>query len=281
VDQGRKGITDRRRRRWHTGPNQVWWKLAVVVLAAYIVTSISFMQPPRYEADVVLLVGQEHNWPGSPIPTPAVPLQDLAQTVAQAVDSRPVAEEARRRLKLDTPTDELLRNLAAKQIEGTQFIRVGYTDTNPERAQRVANTVGAVFSAFVYERSAGESRLTTEVWTKASVPTTPASPHPWRNGLLVLTAGLLLLAVPTHGAPHSLAARAAQSAGGLLELWSAPPGRRRSLGFAKGPSKRGHTAGDGPPEGKTRPSRSRSCLRRWTGAGGSRRWGRRLRLRSR
>ena len=97
---------------------------------------------------------------------------------------------------------ELLDRLGVEQIEGTQFIHLTYEDTDPMRAQQIANTVGEVSSEFISERS---NELMATVWEKAAVPESPVSPHPWRNGLLTLVIGLMLctgtaLALPGVGA---------------------------------------------------------------------------------
>jgi hypothetical protein len=128
-----------------------------------------------------------------------------------AIDSRPVAGEAIQRLELEMTPAELLDSLTVEQIEGTSFLRLSYEDTNPERAQRIANTVGEVFSEFVSERSAGDSQLRATVYEKARVSYTPVSPHPLRNGLLTLVIGLMLCV----GAVFALPSLAASVAGKL------------------------------------------------------------------
>jgi len=160
--------------------------LVAVVLAAYAVTSASLMQTPTYEASAQMLVGfqQRH---GQLETIPSVSLQQLAQTTEVAARSRPVAEEAIQRLELEMTPEELLDNLSSEQVEGAQFIVLSYEDTDPERAQLIANTVGKVTSELISERS---STFTAKVWEKAALPESPASPHPLRNGLLTLVIGL-------------------------------------------------------------------------------------------
>jgi capsular polysaccharide biosynthesis protein len=168
--------------------------MVAVVLVAVGVTSASLQQAPTYEASATVLVAQEQS-DGRPRPIPNfVPLQQLAQTMVVATRSRPVAEEAIRRLELDTSPDELLGNLIVEQVENTSFIVLSYEDTNPVRAPQIANTVGEVSSEFVSERSAAGSKLSATVWEEAIVPETPVSPDPLRNGLLTLVVGLGLCA---------------------------------------------------------------------------------------
>ncbi len=103
-----------------------------------------------------------------------------------AIDSHPVAEETIRRLNLDMTSAELLDNLTIEQVENTSFIVLTYEDTDPARATYIANTVGEVSSELISDG------VQISVWEKASLPTTPVSPHPLRNGLLTLVIGLVL-----------------------------------------------------------------------------------------
>jgi capsular polysaccharide biosynthesis protein len=159
--------------------------VAAVVLAAVTVTSASLMQQPEYAASAQILLGWEQEGPWQ---TPEY--QELpAPMIMRAIGSRGVAKEAIQRLGLQTAAAELLDNLTVEQVEGTQFIRLTYEDTNPERAKQIVNTVGQVSSEFISERS---SQLTATVWEKAAVPESPVSPRPLRNGLLTLVLGLVL-----------------------------------------------------------------------------------------
>jgi capsular polysaccharide biosynthesis protein len=109
-----------------------------------------------------------------------------------AIDTRPVAEEAIRRLGLGISPDELLNNLTIEQIESSQFIQLSYTDSDPGRATQVVNMVGQVSSERISKASATANNITAKVWEKAEVPGTPASPQPLRNGLLAAVFGLML-----------------------------------------------------------------------------------------
>jgi capsular polysaccharide biosynthesis protein len=89
----------------------------------------------------------------------------------------------------------ILDNLTSEREPGTMRIRVTYTDTDPQRAKDVVGTVAQVASELIPTiggTSEDTSHITAEVWRKAQLPTTPASPHPLRNGLLAPVAGLAL-----------------------------------------------------------------------------------------
>ena len=150
--------------------------LVAVVLVAMAVTSVSLQQAPTYEATAQVWVDQKEG-----------DQQTYVTVSGEAIDSRPVAEDAIQHLGLRMDPSELLDCLTVEKVENTSFLRLSYTDTDPERARLIVNTVGEVFSEFICDRS---SEFTATVWEKAMIPTTPASPHPLRNGLLTLVVGL-------------------------------------------------------------------------------------------
>ena len=164
-----------------------------------VVTAASLLQPPTYEASALVMVGPKELSDGKIHPIPLAPppeeRQALTQTMIMAANTSPVARETIQRLGLDMSPDELLSNLAVEQVETSQFIRLTYTDNDPGRAQQVVNTVGQVSSERVSsEGPIGANGMTATLYDKASGPSAPASPKPWRNGLLTLVVGLVLCA---------------------------------------------------------------------------------------
>jgi capsular polysaccharide biosynthesis protein len=175
--------------------------MVAVVLVAVGVASAGLLQAPTYEASAHVLVGERSpaqemgNGKIQLIPNAPTPerLEKISQATAGAIDSRYVTEEAIQRLELQMDPAELSDNLTVEQVEATQFIRLTYEDTNPERARAIVNTVGEVSSELISEGSAAGSQLRATVYEKARVSYTPVSPHPLRNGLLTLVMGLVLL----------------------------------------------------------------------------------------
>jgi len=162
--------------------------MVAVVLVALTVAVFSLSMTPQYEASTKVLIGKQ----GSEGPALGMEDQHLTLTLAAATRSRPIAEDAIERLGLSTTPDVFLERLQAEPIENTQFIELSYTDPDPVRAQRVANTVGDVLSQRVSETEARGSGMTATLWERAMVPEEPTSPNPLRNGLLALVSGLML-----------------------------------------------------------------------------------------
>ena len=172
-------------------------RLLTILLVVSVVVGgavgASLLQAPTYEASAKVIVGQERgsgqdaNLAGS-----VEGLQALTQTMIIYVNTRPVAEEAIRRLGLETSPDELLDNLTVEQIEASQFIQISYTDTDPERATQIVNTVSQVSSERISATSAVASNIEATVIERAIAPVAPVSPDPLRNGVLATVLGLML-----------------------------------------------------------------------------------------
>lgn len=174
----------------------VWKRLWVVALVVLILTGASmgftYLQTPIYESSIKLLVGQKEGGAAENLAGEIPGLQQLTQTMTAAVDTRPVAEAVVQELDLSMSPAEVLDNLSAEQDAATLFIDVSYTDPDPVRAQRVANTVGEVFSEQISGVNLSASGATATVWVKAEVPQEPASPSIPRNLLLALALGLMI-----------------------------------------------------------------------------------------
>ena len=200
--------------------------MVAVVLVAVIVVMASLQITPQYEASTKMLIGEQ----GAEQPALNAEfqqLQELTLTLAEVARSRPIAEDAIERLGLSTTPDEFLERLEAEPIENTQFVELSYRDTDPRRAQVVANTVSDILSQRVSDMAPRANAPTAKLWERAQVPEEPVSPNPLRNGLLALVSGLLLcvglaLALPRVAA-SGIGRAARRSAGGTSGETTAIP----------------------------------------------------------
>lgn len=177
---------------------QVVWKrmwIAILMAAVFMgaAVGISLVQAPTYEASAKLLVGQAPAEDrSSSLGSDIQGLQQAAQTVAVGISTKPVAESVVGQLDLGTTPEALLSDLNVNQVQATQFIEVRYVDSDPVRAQEVANTVGDVGAKRISESSTGASGIEASVWEYAAIPEAPVGPEPLRNGVLALGLGLML-----------------------------------------------------------------------------------------
>ena len=178
----------------YVDPRIVAKSMVAVVLVAVAVTMASLGMAPKYEASNMVLIGKQGS-ARSTLELPPHNLQQATLTLAEATRSRPVAEDTIEHLGLSTTPRVFLERLKAEPIENTQFIEVSYTDSDPQRAQMVVNTVVDVLSQKVSEMApSSNDPVRATLWERARIPEDPVSPNPLRNGLLVLVSGLLLCA---------------------------------------------------------------------------------------
>jgi capsular polysaccharide biosynthesis protein len=172
----------------------LWKRLWIIVLVTAVATGaavgFSLQQTPQYTASIKILIGENRAIVESP--GEAINLQSLTLTMVEAINSLSVAEGVAKELDSQVRPETVLANMSAEGIEGTQFIQVNYTDTDPERAQRVANTIGSVFSDLIEEAGSGDSPVTITIWERAQLPSAPVSPDPVNNALLGLVLGGIL-----------------------------------------------------------------------------------------
>jgi capsular polysaccharide biosynthesis protein len=178
------------------------WGVVASLLVALCVVAHGLYQTPKYEAEARVLVGQQEQSeraPGiHPIPNATSGLQDVTLTVAKAVPTNPVARAVVERLKLPKGSaGKVLENMSVEQDPNPMFIDITYEDSDPKRAQLIANAVGQVVSQKIGEVSLGANRITATLWQPATLPETPVSPKPLRNAAIALVAGQVATLVAT------------------------------------------------------------------------------------
>lgn len=173
---------------------RLWLIILVTALLVGAVVGYGLVQRPTYEASIKILVGQEREDDSqSSLGSDVQGLQQITQTMAEAISSRPVAVAVIQQLDLPVAPEQFLEdNLIVEQVGATQFIQVDYRDSDPRRAQRVANTVGEVFSQQISDSSATANTITATVWERAAVPSEPVSPNFFIYTAAALAAGLML-----------------------------------------------------------------------------------------
>lgn len=173
----------------------LWQRLWIIVSVTIVIVGaalgFTLAQAPSYQASIKILVGQQQGTDDN-LASEVQGLQQLTATMAEAVDTRPVAEAVIDELDLRVPPDEFLENLDAEQVNGTQFLEVSYEDTSPQSAQQIVNTVGEVFSIQVSEVGSSAIPITARVWEQAAYPEFPVSPKPSLSALVALIMGSML-----------------------------------------------------------------------------------------
>jgi capsular polysaccharide biosynthesis protein len=164
--------------------------LVSVVLLTGFVVGFDLFRMPVYEASINVLIGQKQitdNLAGQ-----EMGLQQLTLTMAEAVESRRVAEATIQKLDLQISPEEFLKNLSAEGSETTRFMQVHYRDPDPDQAREIANTIGTVFVDQASEVIPTADSVTTTVWERAVVAEDPVSPNFQRDVPLAVVLGLML-----------------------------------------------------------------------------------------
>jgi capsular polysaccharide biosynthesis protein len=175
----------------------VWRRLWVIALVAFVlagsVVTYSLTRTPMYEASIKILVGQEQR-PKVPsnLGSDVMGLQQLTQTVADLVDTRPVAEAVIQDLDLRITPETFIENLEVEQVPETQNVEITYRNPDPKQAQTITNAIGKAFSDQVSEVSTSANAITATVWEKAALPEHPVSPNPLRDAILAAMLGCML-----------------------------------------------------------------------------------------
>jgi capsular polysaccharide biosynthesis protein len=171
-------------------------RVSAIILVTVVITGsalgFSLNQTPTYVASVKMLVSQKS--PGGPnLGGDIAGLQEVTLTVARAVDTEPVAQGVVEQLNQPgLSAGEVLANMSVEPDPGTMFINVSYEDSDPQRAQLIANTIAEMSSQKISDVMLGANPIVARIWQPATLPETPVSPDPVRNGIIALLLGGIL-----------------------------------------------------------------------------------------
>lgn len=132
----------------HIIRKRLWFIVLVTILAVGAGGVISlFVLEPVYRASATIIVGKPSSYlDGNRLQIEDLNLnQRLAKTYGEIIKSRGVLEDVISQLKLNLTTQQLKEKTLVKLVEGTEFITISVTDTNPKRAADIANKMAEVF----------------------------------------------------------------------------------------------------------------------------------------
>ncbi|MFC6354655.1 polysaccharide biosynthesis tyrosine autokinase [Luethyella okanaganae] len=176
------------------------WILILVgtLLGVAVAAGYSILTTPKYQATTSLYVSVragEGAATGDLVQGTSFARQAVTSYV-DVVGSALVLDKVIDELGLDTSAQQLSSQIAASSPLNTVLIEIGVTDTNPERAAAVANSVGKNFTDVVVndlEKPDGEGASLVKIETiqPALVPARPSSPNVPLNLVLGLLLGLV------------------------------------------------------------------------------------------
>jgi polysaccharide biosynthesis transport protein len=124
-----------------------WLILLAGVIAGGIAYYLTSRDAPVYTASTTLLVSEPPTArPADTSQSAMVPSNLMAQTYAQMLKNLPVLQEVVQRLQIPLSPIALKSMISVTLIQNTQLIQATVTDTDPQRATAIANTLGGVFA---------------------------------------------------------------------------------------------------------------------------------------
>lgn len=118
---------------------QRWVIIGTALVTTVVFTAGTFLVAPTYSASTTLRVAQAHS--GSIDYVDYMYAQRLMNTYVEILRSRPMLEEAIRRLGLEMTPQNLAAAMRAEVLADTELIRISAGDRNPWRARDIANTL--------------------------------------------------------------------------------------------------------------------------------------------
>jgi capsular exopolysaccharide synthesis family protein len=174
------------------------WKIVLlgVLIGLVSAAAITWLTPQQYSAQVTIYVSTQDSADSTTAAYQGNLLfQQKVKSYTQLLTSHSIAQDVAERLGMGVLASEIENEITASSQPGTVLLTAIATDRSPERAQQIANYVGAAFTALVrrLESPAPElpATVTAQVVESAQLPTTPVVPRPVINFSLALLLGLL------------------------------------------------------------------------------------------
>ena len=106
-----------------------------------------YYKKPEYQSSVKILLVADENKADKEITQSDLTINSsLISTYSNIAKSDSVIEKTIENLNLNTTVAELKKDVTAKQIDSTQFLKITVTNNNPETAKNIANELSKVFT---------------------------------------------------------------------------------------------------------------------------------------
>lgn len=181
-----------------------WWLPAVgFVVGSLVALSASFMATPLYTSHTQLFVSTTDSTSTSDVFQGGQFSQQRVTSYAQLLTGEELSRRVIDRLNLELTPAELAQQISATAVIDTVLIDVTVTDSRPDRAQQIADSLGIEFTNFVAELESsaadGPSPVKVTVTDSPEISSSPSSPQRTRNLVLGALVGLLAGAVAAVG----------------------------------------------------------------------------------
>jgi capsular polysaccharide biosynthesis protein len=173
---------------------QALWrhKIFIVIATAVALACTWFLtstKPKIYEASTLIRVEQRTQDPGQVLSALETGAQ-LVRTYAKIATTSTIEGNIAAKLKGRVPPGEVYGSLQASQVSDLELLNLTASSRNPRVATLIANAAPTALRDWI-KRTATTRDLIVTV-QKASVPSSPSSPHVKSNLLLALVLGVIL-----------------------------------------------------------------------------------------
>src|SRR5205814_597438 len=134
-------------RYWRVVRRWAWIIIVCPLVGALAAGLISLQLPNVYEAQVLLYVQTPQVF--TPTPGTVYTSSELLKSYAVIITSREQLQKVISDENLGTDPKSLRKRITATQEPGTLILNVAVRDTDPDRAERTANTLVNNFAAYV------------------------------------------------------------------------------------------------------------------------------------
>ena len=172
-----------------------WIIVVVLPLIAALASGVIsfFVIKPVYQASATLIVGEKAPESGQDAGqmldnNVLLANQQLAKTYAAIAKSRRVEQNVIKELNLPLTVEGLDSKIVINPVKATEILEIQVTDTDPEQAAKIVNSIGREFSKAVIAIKKVDS---VSVVDSAAIPDNPIKPNKALNVLIAFVVGLI------------------------------------------------------------------------------------------
>ncbi len=166
--------------------------LIVVIFAGAAFAGTKFLITPKYTATTKMYVLTKQNEDSNVTYSDVQLSSQLVNDYMALVTSGPVLEETISKLNLDMSRGALEKEISTENTSNTRIISIKVTDSDPERAKNIANTVREAVGDQIVKVMNADAVNTVE---EAQTPANPSSPNNMKNTALGGIIGLVVILV--------------------------------------------------------------------------------------
>ncbi len=164
------------------------WKMIIAVAIPVFVIGLTYavLKPAMYKAESTLMVSSGQIYSVEKLDNSEISKnQKLVSSYTEVARSKSIMKNVIKRLGLEEGPETIAKLVKVTPIEDTEFIKISYTDRNPQKATLMVNEVSKEFMLKIREVMNFENLKIVE---KAEIPTKPESR---KRALIVAVAGVL------------------------------------------------------------------------------------------